>query len=190
MEIEVVRPEGGGFEDRDGRAPVVSGRLARWMIVEAGQAGEISRRDQGPTGDEFEIAGELGPEGGLQIGVLAHRDRAGFRQRRLDVGHRAVELVERPGLRQDRQVVLAIGGAAGAHLIPRLGQLGPQAEGVIIGGAQTAQRQAHPVERLLPVDKGEAFREHHFHGQAQHAVQQSGCGAGRIVLQGDHRPEG
>ena len=119
----------------------------------------------------FEIARELRPEGRLQVGVLAHRDGAGLGQRRLHVGDGGVEVGEAVGLGQDGQVVLAVGGAAGAHVVARLGQFGAQAVGVVVGRAQPAQRQAHAVQRRLALDEGEALGQHQLHRQPQHPVE-------------------
>ncbi len=83
--------------------------------------------------------------------------------------------------------MLAVGGASGPDVVPRRRQLVAQAEGVVVGGAQPPERQAHPVQRRLPVDEAEAFGQHHFEGQPEDAVEHPGRRPGRVVLQRNHR---
>ena len=83
VEVEVVGRRRGGLQQRDRLAPVIAARPGRpgscgSEAKPAKLAVEISARRT----MYLEVAGELAPEGGLQVDVLAHRDRADLGQAR------------------------------------------------------------------------------------------------------------
>jgi len=122
---------------------VIVADLAGGVIVEAGETGKVGGGDHRLARDQAEIAGELRPEGRLQIHFFAHRDGAGFRQGRLHIGSGLVQRFQGGRARQDGKMVLAVSRTARRDVVLGGGQLAAQADGVMIGGAQPAQRLAH-----------------------------------------------
>ena len=80
-------------------------------------------------------------------------------------------------------MVFAIGAATRPDIIPGLGKLRPQAEGIVVGGPETAERHAHPVKGSLPVLKGKALGQDHFQGKPQDSIQEPGRCARGVVFQ-------
>ena len=81
VEIEEERRRAGGFEQRHRLAPVIALRLPQCEAVQAPEARHVRARDQRAADEVALIARELSPEGGFEIGILAHRDRAGVGER-------------------------------------------------------------------------------------------------------------
>ena len=189
MEIEVVRTGRGGLQQRDRRPPVVGVCLPDREVVTAGEAGEIGGRDQRLAGDVLEVTRELGPEGGLQIDVLAHGDGAHLGEGRHHLGGRAVEAFQALAPDQHGQVMLAERGAARDDVVLGAGQVGAQGDAVVIGGLHPAQGQVHPLQGRLAVDEAEALGDDHLARQAQQVVQHPRRGLGGVVLDRDHGPE-
>ena len=90
----------GRFQQGDRIAPVIAGRLPQRKAVEAPEARHIGRGNQRAADDIFLVPRELRPEGGFEIGVLAHRDRDRVRQRRRAGGHRVVERAQDVDVRE------------------------------------------------------------------------------------------
>ena len=189
VEVEIIGAGGGGLEQRDRLAPMVHVGLAEREIVARGQPREIARRDQAAPGDIFEIARELRPEGGLEPDLLAHRDDAEIGERRLHLGDPLVDGGRRVGAQRDGHVMLAEAGAAGGDLVLGAGEVGAQADRLVLGRAHPAQREVHPRQRRLAVDEAEALRDGELEGQPQQFVEHAGRGLAGIILDRDEAGE-
>ena len=189
VEVEEERRRAGGFQQAHRIAPMVALGLPQGKAVERAEAGHVGAGDQRPAHQEMLVAGELAPEGRLQIGVLAHRDGAGIGQRGGDGGGRIVEPGKVALAHQHGQVMVAEDDRPAAQPVARGQHVGPLGSGLLVGGAQPAQRQVDPLARGLALLRGEAFRHDHLERQPQHPVEQARRGRVGIVLEAQHGRE-
>ena len=189
VEIEEERGRAGGFQQRHRLAPVIALRLPQREAVQRSEARHVRARDQCAAHQIGFVAGELPPEGGLEIGVLAHRDRTGIGQRGGAGGHRVVEASEMAFLDHHGEVMIAETDRAIAQRIARGHHVGALGGGFLVGALEAADREVHPFARGLPLGRGVAFAHHHFEGQPQQAVEQARAGCLRIVLHAQHGGE-
>ncbi len=157
VEVEEVGGGGGSLHDRDRRTPAIALGLADREAMQRGEAGIGAGGDQGLAGDEGFVARKLGPEGGLQVQVLAHGHRAEVGQGRDALGGRLVQLRQGGGADQQGQVVLAQGGTARVQVVLGLGQATAQGLAVVVGRPQAPQGQRDALGPDLAVDEGEAL---------------------------------
>ena len=146
------------------------------------EACRIGGGDQSAADDVAFVAGELPPEGGLQVHVLAHRHRADVGKRRRGGRHRLVELRQARRADHQRQVVVAEAGLAGAQRVLGGEHLAPLGTGLLVGGAEAAQRKIDSLAGDLPVRRREALGQHQFVRQAQDVVDQPGAVASGYSL--------
>jgi hypothetical protein len=189
VEIEEERRRAGGFEQRHRFTPVISLRLPQREAVQAPEARHVRARNQRAADEVALIARELPPEGGFEIGILAHRDRAGVGERSGAGGHGIVELAKLAFLDHHGQVVIAKADRPIAQRIACGKHVGAFGGGFLVRALETADRQIHPLARGLPLGRGIAFAHHHFEGQPQQAVEQAGRGRLGIVLETEHGAE-
>ena len=83
MKVEKVGGAGFGFQDRNGRSPMVMRRLSGRKVVQGDKPRDVGGADRGAAGDVLEVAGQLRPEAGFHIHILAHADHAAIHQFRL-----------------------------------------------------------------------------------------------------------
>ncbi len=76
VKIEEERRRAGGLQQRHRLAPVIALGLAQRKAVERAETRHVGAGDQRATNQIALVAGKLAPEGGLEIGILADRDRA------------------------------------------------------------------------------------------------------------------
>ena len=92
--------DAGRLEHRDRLAPVIAARAAHREAVKRDEPRRVGARDQRAADDILLVAGELAPERGLEIDVLAHRDRADVGQRGGRIRGRALERLDRAAAHQ------------------------------------------------------------------------------------------
>ena len=171
-------------QQRDRIAPVIALGLAQREAVQAAEAGHVGGGDHRAAHEVLLVAGELAPEGRLEIGVLAHGDRAGIGQRGGAGGGGIVEPVEVAFAHQHGQVMVAEGDRAGAELVARghhLGALGTALPRRPIAGGGAAR--SIRLARGLAFVRGEAFGHDHLARQAQQRIEQARAGRVGIVLE-------
>ena len=189
VEVEEERRRAGGLEQRDRVAPVVALGLAEREAVQAAEARHVGGRDHRPAHEVLLVAGELAPERRLEVDVLAHRDRAGVGQRGGARGGRVVEPGEVALAHQHGQVVVAEAGRADAERIARGEHLGALGHRLLVGRAQAAQREVHPLARGLPLRGAKLSLTTISNGSRSSASSRPGRGRVGIVLEAEDRRE-
>ncbi len=189
MEVEEERRRTGGLEQRDGFAPVIACRLPQREAVEAAEARHVGGRDHRPAHEVVLVAGELAPEGGFEIGVLAHRDGSGIGERSGDLRAGIVEPVEIALAHQHGEVMVAKADRARAQLVTRGHHLDPLGLRVLVDRAQAADREVDLLARGLAFLRRVALANDHLVRQAQHGIEQAGAGRLGIVLKTQDRGE-
>ena len=112
MEIEIVRRLARRLQERDRRTPAIAVLAPDREIMQRGETDEIARGNHRGARDIGEIAGQLRPEAGLGVHVLAHGGDAEVLQLLGRVLNAALHVANGPSHRQNGQVMFAQNRAA------------------------------------------------------------------------------
>jgi hypothetical protein len=162
---------------------MIAVRFAEREAVERPEARHVGARDHRAADEVWLVAGELAPERRLEIGVLAHGDRAGIGQRGGTGSGSAVERFEIPFAHEHGQVMVAEADRALAECIARCEHIGPLGQRFLVGRAKAAKGKVDPFPRCLPLVRGEALTDDHLARQTQQRIEQAGTGRVGIILE-------
>ena len=130
--------------------------LPRREIVHRREAGEIGARQHGGTGDVGVVAGQLRPERGLQVEVLAQPVDVHVGQAGAELGHGLVEAREIARQAEQAEMVIAEHGLLVDEAVEREVDIGLDRAAGFVGGADLAlqARDALLGDRLVGEREG------------------------------------
>ena len=187
VEVEEERGGAGRLQQRHRIAPVIASRLPQRKAVEGAEARHIGRGNQRAADDIFLVPRELRPEGGFEIGVLAHRNRARIGKRGGAGGHRVVEARQVGLAHQHGQVVVAEAHRPVAQRIARGEHVGTLGSGFLIHRTRTPEREVDALLGGGAFVGRIAFGDDHLEGQTQQVVEQAGRGRLGVILEPEDR---
>ena len=155
--------------------------------MDAGEPGEIVRRDQCPAGDIFEVGGKLRPEGRFKRDLLANGDDAHVCECGGDLGDPGVDFGGGLASHSDGHMVLAEACTACGDIILGLAQLVAQGEGLIFCRSHPTQGKVHQLKSGLPFDESKRLRDRQLERKPHELVEHPWRTERRIVFDRNER---
>ena len=189
MEIEEEGRCARRLQQRDRVTPVIAARLPQCKPVERAETRHVRAGDERTADQKAFVSGKLAPEGRFEIGVFAHRDRAGVGHRRRGRGHGIVQPVQIGFAHQHGQVMIAETDVPSPQRIARRQHVPTFGLRFLVGGPKPPDRKIHALPRGLTLGRSVALADDHLVGQSKQRIEETRRSRFGIILQAEHGSE-